>query len=66
MRKISIEEAKAGDVVAEPVQEQNGRVLLPVGAKLSQAVLSRLEASLRRRDNSSTRSQSTRVKMRLF
>ena len=43
MRKISIEEAKAGDVIAEPVQDQNGRVLLPVGAKLFQAVLSRLE-----------------------
>ena len=43
MRKVSIEEAKAGDVVAEPVQDQNGRVILPVGAKLSQAVLSRLE-----------------------
>lgn len=43
MRQISVEEAQAGDIVAEPVQDENGRVLLPVGAKLSPAVLSRLK-----------------------
>jgi hypothetical protein len=43
MREISVEEAQAGDIVAAPVQDENGRVLLPAGAKLSPAVLSRLK-----------------------
>lgn len=43
MRQIPVEEAEVGDVVAEPLADQNGRVLLPAGAKLSQAVLSRLK-----------------------
>lgn len=43
MRQISVEEAQAGDIVVEPVQDENGRVLLPAGAKLSPAVLSRLK-----------------------
>lgn len=43
MRQIPVEEARAGDIVAEPVQDENGRVLLPAGAKLSPAVLSRLK-----------------------
>ena len=43
MRQIRVEEAQVGDVIAEPIEDQNGRVLLPAGAKLSQAVLARLE-----------------------
>ena len=43
MRQIRVEEARVGDVIAEPIEDQNGRVLLPAGAKLSQAVLARLE-----------------------
>ena len=43
MRQIPVEEAQVGDVVAEPIADQNGRVLLPAGAKLSQAVLTRLK-----------------------
>ena len=43
MRQIRVEEARVGDVIAEPIEDQNGRILLPAGAKLSQAVLARLE-----------------------
>ena len=43
MRQIPVEEAQAGDIVAEPIQDENGRVLLPAGAKLSPAVLTRLK-----------------------
>lgn len=43
MRQIRVEEARVGDIIAEPIKDQNGRVLLPAGAKLSQAVLSRLK-----------------------
>ena len=42
MREISVGEAHVGDVVADPVANEQGRVLLPKGAKLSAAVLSRL------------------------
>ena len=42
MRQIPVEEAEVGDVVAEPIEDENGRVLLPAGAKLSQAVIDRL------------------------
>ena len=42
MREISVGEASVGDIVAEPVANGQGRVLLPRGAKLSAAVLSRL------------------------
>ncbi len=42
MRQIPVEEAEVGDIIAEPIQDQSGRVLLPAGAKLSQAVLARL------------------------
>ena len=42
MREISVGEANVGDVVAEPVANAQGRVLLPRGSKLSAAVLSRL------------------------
>ena len=34
MRQIPVEEAQVGDVVAKPVQDQNGRPLLPAGAKM--------------------------------
>ena len=43
MRKITVDEAVVGDIVAAPVANEQGRVLLPVGAKLSAAVLSRLK-----------------------
>ena len=43
MRQIPVEEANVGDIIAEPIQDQSGRVLLPAGAKLSQAVLVRLK-----------------------
>jgi len=42
MREISVGEAEVGDVVAEPVVNDQGRVLLPKGSRLSAAVLSRL------------------------
>ena len=42
MREIAVGEADVGDVVAEPVVNGQGRTLLPKGAKLSAAVLSRL------------------------
>ena len=42
MRDIAVGEAEVGDVVAEPVVNDQGRTLLPKGAKLSAAVLSRL------------------------
>ena len=42
MRKITAAEAQAGDIVAEPVINEQGRTLLPQGARLSAAVLSRL------------------------
>ena len=43
MRQIPVEEAEVGDIIAEPIQDQSGRVLLPAGAKLSQAVFARLK-----------------------
>ena len=43
MRQISVDEAQVGDVIASPVENDQGRVLLPNGAKLSAAVLSRLK-----------------------
>ncbi len=42
MRVIAVEQAQVGDRIAEPVHNENGRVLLPVGSRLSAAVLSRL------------------------
>ena len=42
MRFISADKAQVGDVLAEPLATVQGRVLLPKGAKLSAAVLSRL------------------------
>ena len=43
MRQIPVEDAKVGDVVAEPIEDEKGRVLLPTGAKLSQPVIDRLK-----------------------
>lgn len=43
MRQIPVEEAQVGDIVAVPVENDQGRVLLPRGSKLSAAVLSRLK-----------------------
>ena len=42
MRKIAADKAQVGDVLAEPLANAQGRVLLPKGARLSAAVLSRL------------------------
>ena len=42
MRTIPVEEAQAGDVLAEPLVDEQGRTLLPRGARLSAAVISRL------------------------
>ena len=41
MRTITVKEAEPGDVLAEPLTNPKGQVLLPKGAKLSAAVLSR-------------------------
>ena len=43
MKQISAGEAQLGDVIAEPVANAEGRILLPKGSKLSAAVLSRLD-----------------------
>ena len=43
MRTITVAEGRAGDIVADPVVNDQGRTLLPKGARLSAAVLSRLE-----------------------
>lgn len=43
MRQILVAEAQVGDVIAAPVENDQGRVLLPRGARLSAAVLSRLQ-----------------------
>jgi hypothetical protein len=43
MRKISAGQAQAGDIVAAAVINEQGRTLLPKGARLSAAVLSRLQ-----------------------
>jgi len=43
MRRIRVQEAKVGDVLAAPVINRQGRTLLPKGARLSPAVLSRLQ-----------------------
>ena len=43
MRTVTAAEARAGDIVADPVVNDQGRTLLPKGARLSAAVLSRLE-----------------------
>ncbi len=42
MRHIPVGEAQVGDRIAEAIYNENGRVLLPVGARLSEAVLPRL------------------------
>ena len=42
MRHVAVGEAQVGDRIAEAIYNENGRVLLPVGARLSEAVLSRL------------------------
>ena len=42
MRTITVDEVQVGDVVVEPVHDAQGRMLLPVGSKISPAVMSRL------------------------
>ena len=42
MRRIAVDEAQAGDLLAEPLENTQGKILLPKGAKLSSAVISRL------------------------
>jgi hypothetical protein len=41
MRSVKVENAEPGDVLAEPLTNPKGQVLLPAGARLSAAVLSR-------------------------
>ena len=43
MQRVRVQEAKVGDMLAEPIVDRQGRTLLPKGAKLSPAVLSRLQ-----------------------
>ena len=43
MRTVTAAEARAGDIVADPVVNDQGRTLLPKGTRLSSAVFSRLE-----------------------
>ncbi len=43
MRRIRVQEAEVGEVLAAPVVDAQGRTLLPRGSRLSPAVLSRLE-----------------------
>ena len=43
MQTISVEQAKVGDVLAEPLLNREGKVLLPKGARLSPAVVSRMQ-----------------------
>lgn len=43
MRRISVKEAAVGDALAAPLLDPQGRTLLPKGARLSPAVLSRLQ-----------------------
>ena len=41
MRRVQVEDAVPGEVLAEPLSNSRGQVLLPKGARLSAAVLSR-------------------------
>ena len=43
MRQIPVEEASVGDTIAAPLHDGQGRTLLPKGARLPSAVLSRLK-----------------------
>ena len=43
MRRIYLSEAAPGDVVAEPVVNERGMVILPKGAELTAPVISRLQ-----------------------
>lgn len=43
MKRIRAGAAQVGDIVAEPIVNDQGRTLLPRGARLSAAVLSRLD-----------------------
>ena len=43
MRRISVSEAKAGMVLARPIVDQQGRVIVNAGTKLSQLYIARLE-----------------------
>jgi len=40
MRKISVDEAQVGDVLAEALDDGQGKMLLPKGSKLSPAAIS--------------------------
>ena len=43
MRQVYLSEAQPGDVVAEPVVNDRGMVILPKGAELTKAVIGRLQ-----------------------
>ena len=44
MQTISVDQAKIGDILAEPLLNGEGKVLLPKGARLSPAVVSRMQS----------------------
>jgi hypothetical protein len=44
MQAISVDQAKVGDVLSEPLLNGEGKVLLPKGARLSAAVVSRMQS----------------------
>ncbi|HAA77515.1 TPA: hypothetical protein DCE37_20580 [Candidatus Latescibacteria bacterium] len=43
MRRLYLSETQAGDIVAEPVVNDRGMVILPKGAELTAAVIGRLQ-----------------------
>ena len=42
MQTIPVDQAQVGDIISEPLLNAEGKVLLPKGARLSPAVLSRM------------------------
>ena len=48
MRQIFLEDAEAGDEVAEPVQNERGMVILPKGTKLSVPTIAKLRFNLKK------------------
>ena len=44
MQTISVDQAKVGDILSEPLLNGEGKVLLPKGARLSPAVVSRMQS----------------------
>ena len=44
METISVDQARVGDILSEPLLNGEGKVLLPKGARLSPAVVSRMQS----------------------